>query len=147
MTSSSKARSLAAFQSSAHMSAQLPTSPDGLSLLELQSTLEALRSLRATRPAKLREASLCLAKFSEQIWTETSNALRQNDPERLERVVADQDNAKTRIIIASVVIVIIVGLFASQQYLPAGGWPGLCGGVVLWVLHTLALSSPLGFFF
>jgi hypothetical protein len=62
------------------MFTQLPTSPDELSLLQIQAALTAFRSLQAERPTNLREFGQRLENFSDEIWRESATALRQDDP-------------------------------------------------------------------
>jgi hypothetical protein len=72
------------------MFTQLPTSPDGLSLLQIQASLIPFRSLQAERPAKLREFGQRLENFSDEMWRESATALRRDDPQASERIIANR---------------------------------------------------------
>jgi hypothetical protein len=67
------------------MSTQLPTSPDELSLLQIQAALTEFRMLLAERPTKLRELGQRLENFSDEIWQESASALRHDDPQASDR--------------------------------------------------------------
>src|SRR5258707_501441 len=101
------------------MFTQLPTSPNDLSLLEIQSALTTFRSLRAERRAKLREFGQRLRSLSDQVWQESAATLRQTDPEASERLIADSGAAIARTVICAVAISITIGLFARGTFLSA----------------------------
>jgi len=118
------------------MFTQLPTSPDNLSLLEIQSALTTFRWLRAERRAKLREFGQRLRSLSGQVWQESAAMLRQTDPEASERLIADSGAAIARTVICAIAISITIGLFGCGIFLEAA-----VGALFSWILIRWAYRT------
>jgi SpoVK/Ycf46/Vps4 family AAA+-type ATPase len=118
------------------MFTQLPTSPDDLSLLEIQSALTAFRSLQAERRAKLREFGQRLRNLSDRAWQETATVLRKSDPEASDRLIADRGAAHARVATCVVAISITIGLFGHGILLGAA-----IGALFSWILISWAYRT------
>jgi hypothetical protein len=124
---------------------QLPNSPDELSLLQIQAALTVFRSLQAERPTRLREFGQRLENLSDEIWRESATALREDDPQASERIIANR-RAAAVIVICIAAISISIGLFGYGAYLEAIPSALFTCILVRWACRTCPWTTRLELF-